>query len=38
MHITNFVVNGETLPRVSKCKYSGYIITEDLSDNDDTAR
>ena len=38
IHIPNFVLNGETLLRVSKCKYLGHIITEDLSDNDDLSR
>ena len=38
MHIPNFVLNGETLPRVSKCTYIGHIIREDLSDNDDMSR
>ena len=28
----NFLLNGKTLPRVSKFKYLGHIITEDLSD------
>ena len=32
IHIPNFVLNGEILPRVSKCKYFGHIITEDISD------
>jgi len=35
IHIPNFVLNGETLPRLSKCKYLGYIITEDLRDDND---
>ena len=34
----NFVLNGEILPRVSKCKCLGHIITKDLSDNDDMSR
>ena len=37
-HIPNFLLNGETLPRVSKYKYLGHIITEDLCDNDDMSR
>jgi len=28
--IPNFVINGETLPKLSKCKYLGHIIIEDL--------
>ena len=35
IHIPNFVLNGETLPRVSKCEYLGHIITVDLCHNDD---
>ena len=38
IHIPNFVLNGETLPRLSKCKYIGHIIIENLSDNDDISR
>ena len=38
IHIPNFLLNGETLPRVSKYKYLGNIITEDLCDNDDISR
>ena len=38
IHIPNFLLNGETLPRVSKYTYLGHIITEDLCDNDDTSR
>ena len=38
IHIPNFVLNGETLPRVNKYKYLGHIITEDLCDNDDISR
>ena len=38
IHIQNFVLNGETLPRVSKCKYPGHSITEDLCDNDDISK
>ena len=38
IHIPNFFLNGETLPRVSKYKYLGHIITEDLCDNDDISR
>ena len=38
IHIPNFLLNGETLPRVSKYKYLGHIITEDLCDNDDISR
>ena len=34
IHIPNLWLNGETLPRVSKCKYLGHIITKYLSDND----
>ena len=30
IHIPKFLLNGETLPRVSKYKYLGHIITEDL--------
>ena len=30
--------NSETLPRISKSKYLGHIITEDLCDNDDMSR
>ena len=37
IHIPNFLLNGETLPRVSKYKYLGHIIT-DLCDNDDISR
>ena len=29
IHIPNFLLNGETLPSVSKYKYFGHIITED---------
>ena len=36
--IPNLLLNGETLPRVSKYKYLGHIITEDLCDNDDISR
>jgi len=32
-YVLNFVLNGETLPRVIKCKYRGHIITEHFSDN-----
>ena len=32
------LLNGETLPRVSKYKYLGHIITEDLCDNNDISR
>ena len=35
IHIPNFVLHGETLPRVSNCKHIGNIIAEHLSDNDD---
>ena len=35
LHIPNLLLNGETLPRVSKYKHLGHIITEDLCDNDD---
>ena len=38
IHIPNFVLNGETLPRVSKRKYLWHIIIEDLDDNDDMSR
>ena len=38
IHIPNFLLNGETLPRVSKYKYLEHIITEDLCDNDDISR
>ena len=38
IHIPNVVLNGETLPRVNKCKYLGHIITEDLSGNNDMSR
>ena len=38
IHIPNFLLNGETLPRVSMYKYLGHIITEDLCDNDDISR
>ena len=34
----NFLLNGETLPMVSKYKYLGHVITEDLCDNDDLSR
>ena len=27
IHIPNFMLNGVTLPRVSNCKYIGYIIS-----------
>ena len=30
-----YLVTGETLPGVSKCKYLGHNITENVSDNDD---
>ena len=30
IHIPNCLLNGETLPRISKYKYLGYITTEDL--------
>ena len=39
--IPNFLLNGETLPRVSKNKYFGHIFIvciEDLCDNDDISR
>ena len=35
IHIPIVLLNGETLPRVSKYNYLGHIITEDLCDNDD---
>ena len=38
IHIPKFLLNGETLPRVSMYKYLGHIITEDLCDNDDISR
>ena len=38
IHISNFMLNCEILPRVSKCKYLGHIITEDLSDNNNIFR
>ena len=38
IHIPNLLLNGETLPRVSKYKYLGHIITEDLCDNDYISR
>ena len=38
IHIPNVLLNGETLPRVSKYKYLRHIITEDLCDNDDISR
>ena len=38
IHIPNFLLNGVTLPRVSKYKYLGHIITEDLCDNGDISR
>ena len=38
IHIPNFLLNGETLPRVSKYTYLGHIITEDLCDSDDISR
>ena len=38
IHIPNFVLNGETLPWVSKYKYLGHIITEDLCHSDDISR
>ena len=38
IHIPNFLLNGETLPRVRKYKYLRHIITEDLRDNDDISR
>ena len=38
MHIPKFVLLGEALPSVSKCKYLGNIITEELIDNNDISR
>ena len=38
IHIRNFLLNGETLPKVSKYKYLGHIIIEDLCDNDDISK
>ena len=38
IHIPNFVLNGETLPRFNKCKYLEHIFTEDLCDSDDISR
>ena len=38
IHIPNCLLNGETLRRVSKYKYLGHIIIEDLCDNDDITR
>ena len=35
IHIPNFVLNNETLPRVDKCKYLGHFISENLRDDDD---
>ena len=32
------MLNGEILPKFSKSKYLGHIITEDLGDNDDMSR
>ena len=29
IHIPNLLLNGETLPELSKYKYLGHIITED---------
>ena len=38
IHIPNFVLNDETISRVSKHKYLKHVITGDFSDNDDMSR
>jgi len=38
IHMSNIVLNDETLPRFSKCKYLGHITKEQLSDNNDMSR
>ena len=34
IHTPNFVLNGEILTRVNKCKYLGHVLTEVCSDDD----
>ena len=37
-HIPNFLLNNVLLTRVTKYKYLGHCISDDLSDDDDMAR
>ena len=38
IHIPNFLLNNVLLTRVTKYKYLGHCISDDLSDDDDMAR
>ena len=36
--VPSFELNDNILPRVNQCKYIGYVITDDLKDDNDIAR
>ena len=36
--LPSFELNDNILPRVNQCKYLGYVITDDLKDDNDIAR